>query len=71
MITTAKTFYFGIQTGEVVCLDCAGFSLKSALQNKPNAKSWIGAQEKFQVLPSQDVSELAQLGNVCFCKIGK
>lgn len=70
MITATKTYYFGIKTGEVVCQECAGYALKSALENKPNAKSWNGAQEKFQILPIEDVTELSLIGDVCFCKVG-
>jgi hypothetical protein len=71
MTTATKTYYFGTKTGEVVCAGCAGYALKSAIGNKPNAKSWAGAQERFAILSTEDVIELSVISDVCFCKAGE
>jgi hypothetical protein len=66
--TATKTYYAGGHSGEVVCLDCAGVTLKSAMQAKPNAKTLKSYNETFYALTAEEVSELVEIGLLCRCK---
>jgi len=66
--TVTKTYFAGGISGEVVCADCAGVTLKSAMQAKPNAKSYRSYNETFYALDATEVAELVAIGLLCRCK---
>jgi hypothetical protein len=63
-----KTYFVGITQGEIVCADCAGYQLTASIRNNPKARTFIGAQDTFEILSTEDAQRLIESGfNPCYC----
>ena len=73
MNTQTTTYYAGLETGEVVCIDCAGVTLKASIENAHVGQmtNFHGAQEMFYTMGARDIAELVSLvGDViCACEV--
>ena len=67
MTTATKNFYAGIFQGEVVCVDCAGVTLQSAIQARPYGINFQGISDVYQILSADEVAEYSSLDMLCEC----
>lgn len=65
-----KTYYVGFDQGEIVCNQCAGNQLRSAIVRDPKATGWQGAQDFYAVAGIDLITEMREeFGAVCNCEM--
>lgn len=68
-VTIEKTYYYGVTTGHVVCMNCCGYTLEYRINADPGRSSYDGISDVFHVLPQDEIVEMREeFGAVCNCE---